>query len=87
MINPFDNFSSNARDSNNLQPSLSVQVQDELRRLPPGVVAVTCFALGSLTTVGVTLVYKRYGRRLQNSDWITPDILARKKWIKGVVTS
>jgi len=31
-------------------------------------------------------VYARYFRRIQNSDWITPDILAKKRRIKGVVT-
>ncbi|THU80849.1 SNase-domain-containing protein [Dendrothele bispora CBS 962.96] len=31
-------------------------------------------------------IYARYFRRIQNSAWITPDILRRKQWIKGVVT-
>ncbi|KAF5341528.1 hypothetical protein D9758_012568 [Tetrapyrgos nigripes] len=31
-------------------------------------------------------LYARYFRRIQNSNWITPDILHKKRWIKGVVT-
>jgi len=32
-------------------------------------------------------VHRRYYRRFPNSDWITPDVFAKKRWIKGVVTS
>ena len=44
------------------------------------------FLLGSTTAISSVLMYKRYGRRIKNSDWITPKHLAKKRWIKGVVT-
>jgi len=44
------------------------------------------FLLGSTTAISSVLVYKRYGKRIKNSDWITPKHLAKKRWIKGVVT-
>jgi len=49
--------------------------------------AITAFTLGSATTVIAALAYTRYGRRLRNGDWITPDIFVKKPWIKGVVTA
>jgi hypothetical protein len=50
-------------------------------------VAITAFALGSVTTVTAALAYTRYGRRLRNGEWITPDVFEKKRWIKGVVTA
>ncbi|KAI0319416.1 hypothetical protein OF83DRAFT_1170246 [Amylostereum chailletii] len=32
-------------------------------------------------------VYHRFFRRLRNAEWVTPDILKERRWIKGVVTS
>ncbi|KAG1853147.1 hypothetical protein DFJ58DRAFT_789701 [Suillus subalutaceus] len=29
----------------------------------------------------------RYFRRLRTAEWVTPDILQRKRWVRGVVTS
>lgn len=45
------------------------------------------FFLGSVSTLGVTFVYRRYFRRLRTAEWVTPDILRRKRWVRGVVTS
>ncbi|KIY48584.1 nuclease, partial [Fistulina hepatica ATCC 64428] len=45
------------------------------------------FLAGSLTTVSSVLIYRRYFRRIQNSDWVTPPMLEKRKWIRGVVTS
>jgi len=50
------------------------------------------FVLGAGVVIGIvgTLVMKRvdarYFRRIPNSDWITPDILGKERWLKGVVT-
>ncbi|EGO28632.1 hypothetical protein SERLADRAFT_346624 [Serpula lacrymans var. lacrymans S7.9] len=33
------------------------------------------------------VVYRRYFRRLRTAEWITPDIMKQRRWIKGVVTS
>ncbi|KAF8958556.1 SNase-domain-containing protein [Flammula alnicola] len=55
--------------------------------LPRPVAALTSFALGSATAMSAVLVYKRYARRIRNIDYITPKLLTRKRWLKGVVTS
>ncbi|KAH7912076.1 SNase-domain-containing protein [Hygrophoropsis aurantiaca] len=51
------------------------------------VIALSAFALGSVSTIAATITYRRYLCRLRTSEWITPDILKRRRWIKGVVTS
>ncbi|KAJ7086050.1 hypothetical protein B0H15DRAFT_845093 [Mycena belliarum] len=63
------------------------RVQHKLDTVPASVLALSAFALGSLTTVSGTLAYQRYFRRLKNGDWITPDVFGKKRWIKGRVTS
>ncbi|KJA22628.1 hypothetical protein HYPSUDRAFT_138887 [Hypholoma sublateritium FD-334 SS-4] len=49
--------------------------------------ALTTFALGATAATTSALLYKRYARRIKNSDWITPKLLTRKRWLKGVATS
>jgi hypothetical protein len=44
------------------------------------------FLLGSATTLGASIVYRRFFRRIRSAEWITPDLLGRKRWITGVVT-
>lgn len=63
------------------------QLREKLEQVPAPLLALTAFALGSAVTVSTTLLYARYGKRLRNSDWITPNVIARKRWIKGVVTA
>ncbi|KAJ7678561.1 hypothetical protein B0H17DRAFT_1078740 [Mycena rosella] len=63
------------------------RVQPKLNAIPAPVLALSAFALGSLTTVSGTLVYRRYFRRLKNGDWVTPNVFTRKGWVKGRVTS
>ncbi|KAF9463401.1 hypothetical protein BDZ94DRAFT_1259266 [Collybia nuda] len=63
------------------------QFKKSLERIPPPLLALTAFAAGSATTVVLAIFHARYGRRLKNGDWITPDVFARKRWIKGVVTT
>lgn len=48
--------------------------------------ALTTFALGATAATTSALLYKRYVRRIKNSDWITPKLLTRKRWLKGVAT-
>jgi len=54
--------------------------------LPPAVAALATFSLGSATAMSSILVYKRFGQRIRNSEWVTPKLLTRKRWLKGVVT-
>ncbi len=53
---------------------------------PLAVALPTAFALGSLSTVVGTSVYRRYFRRIKNAEWITPDVFQKRKWVKGYVT-
>jgi len=43
--------------------------------------------LGSATAMSIVMTYKRFGRRIRNVDWVTPALLNKKRWIKGIVTS
>ncbi|KIY74133.1 nuclease [Cylindrobasidium torrendii FP15055 ss-10] len=54
---------------------------------PPEVIAATTFVVGAVTTLGGRSIYKRFFRRIQNTDWVTPGMVANKRWVKGVVTS
>ena len=44
------------------------------------------FLLGSAATLGASTVYRRFFKRIRSAEWITPDLLGRKRWITGVVT-
>jgi hypothetical protein len=58
----------------------------QFKALPPSVIVLTTFTLGSATAMSVVMIHKRFGRRIRNVDWVTPALLSRKRWIKGVVT-
>ncbi|KAG1750368.1 uncharacterized protein EDB91DRAFT_1217039 [Suillus paluster] len=59
----------------------------ELGTRPAAYLILSGFFLGSVSTLGATFVYRRYFRRLRTAEWVTPDILQRKRWVRGVVTS
>ena len=68
-------------------------VEDDLKRLrnglqtiPTETLVVSAIVLGSVTTLGSTALYRRFFKRIPTSEWITPNILKKKRWIKGVVT-
>jgi hypothetical protein len=44
------------------------------------------FLFGSATALGASSVYRRFFKRIKNAEWITPDLLGRKRWITGIVT-
>jgi hypothetical protein len=59
--------------------------------LPPfeldtNAVIALAFLLGSATTLGASTVYRRFFKRIRSAEWITPDLLKRKRWITGIVT-
>jgi len=58
----------------------------EFDSIPPAGTIFAIFALGSVATISSVLLYKRFGRRIRNSEWVTPKLLTRKRWLKGVVT-
>ncbi|KAG7087389.1 hypothetical protein E1B28_013360 [Marasmius oreades] len=45
------------------------------------------FIAGSVTTIVALKVYTQSFRRIKNGNWITPDMFAKKRWIKGVATN
>jgi hypothetical protein len=58
----------------------------ELGSRPTAHLVLSGFVLGSVSTLGATFVYRRYFRRLRTAEWVTPDVLQRKRWVRGVVT-
>ncbi|KAJ7746604.1 hypothetical protein B0H16DRAFT_941717 [Mycena metata] len=63
------------------------RARSKLDAIPGPVLALSAFAFGSATTLSGTFLYRRYFRRFKTGDWITPDVFARKRWVKGMVTS
>ncbi|KAJ8489389.1 hypothetical protein ONZ51_g2946 [Trametes cubensis] len=55
--------------------------------LPPHLRIFTVFLLGGTSALAVYHVYARYFKRIPNSGWVTPKMLAKRRWIKGYVTS
>lgn len=53
---------------------------------PASYLVFSGFVLGSVSTLGAAFVYRRCFRRLKTSEWVTPDILGRRRWVKGIVT-
>ncbi|EKM75415.1 hypothetical protein AGABI1DRAFT_80027 [Agaricus bisporus var. burnettii JB137-S8] len=63
------------------------RAQNQLESMPVNLVALVAFALGGASSLGGALLYARYGRRIRNTDWITPNLFTRKRWIRGIVTN
>lgn len=83
-LNRDKNNTNNDKDPNN---DLFQDLKTRLDSLPTSAIAIASFATGAVTAVFITTFHVRYGRRLKNGEWITPDFLGRNSWIKGVVTS
>jgi len=49
-------------------------------------IVALAFLLGFATAFGASTVYRRFFKRIKNAEWVTPDLLARRRWITGVVT-
>ncbi|CDO69941.1 hypothetical protein BN946_scf184836.g15 [Trametes cinnabarina] len=54
--------------------------------LPPHLLIFTAFTLGGVTALAANFVYIRYIKRIPNAEWVTPDMLLKRRWIKGYVT-
>lgn len=79
---PRDDKKTSTKNSGGVLENLKAQFEV----LPPTIQVLTIFGLGSVTTLSTFFLYKRYGRRIRNTDWITPKLLEKKSWLKGVVT-
>ncbi|KAI0742461.1 SNase-domain-containing protein [Daedaleopsis nitida] len=55
--------------------------------LPPHYLLAIALLAGGTTALGARYVYVRQFRRIPNAEWVNPDMLARKRWVKGYVTS
>ncbi|TRM63161.1 hypothetical protein BD626DRAFT_495720 [Schizophyllum amplum] len=73
--------------NNSKDSGVTTQTKAFVGDLPPEQLAFAAFAAGSLCLAAGYRVHKRYFRRIQNADWVRPDLLARKEWMKGRVTS
>ncbi len=62
--------------------ALLAALNAELGRLPPYVL----LALGAALCLAADRAYVRYLKRIPNSGWVTPDMMKRRRWIKGYVT-
>ncbi|KAF5381914.1 hypothetical protein D9757_007538 [Collybiopsis confluens] len=63
------------------------QLKKQSSTIPPAILMVSAFTVGAGTALGCSRIYVRYFKRIQNSDWLTPEVFQRKRWIKGFVTS
>jgi hypothetical protein len=60
--------------------------EDPERSPDTNAIIALAFLFGSATALGASSVYRRFFKRIKNAEWITPDLLKRKRWITGVVT-
>ncbi|KAI0319415.1 hypothetical protein OF83DRAFT_1162960 [Amylostereum chailletii] len=67
--------------------SVTDVLRDRLNGLPIETLFIATFFLGATTAATGTAAYRRYFRRIPNSEWMTPDVFAKKRWIKGYVTN
>ena len=54
-------------------------------QVPQHTLALGAFAAGVTATLSTRAVYLRFFKRIPNGDWITPDVLRKRKWLKGRV--
>lgn len=52
----------------------------------PAALAILYAVAGSASTLGLIRFRKRYWTRIPNSDMVPGQSIARKRWVKGVVT-
>ncbi|KAG9310867.1 SNase-domain-containing protein [Chiua virens] len=49
--------------------------------------AFFAFMFGAASGAGAILAWRRWGMRLRTAAWVTPNEFARRRWVRGVVTS
>lgn len=80
--------SSSSTSSGNGTSSTTNQLSEwtsSISRDPVMVGVISAVGATALTLGGLT-GYRRYWRRIRNSDYVTSGMLDRKRWVKGVVT-
>lgn len=76
-----------ASNEDNVLEITMANLDKTLSPFPPSLLVLSALLIGSSTTVAATVLYRRFARRIPNGEWVTPDVLSRKRWIKGYVTS
>ncbi|KAK7029461.1 putative endonuclease lcl3 [Paramarasmius palmivorus] len=54
--------------------------------LTPELLIALSFFAGSGSTILASRLYTRHIKRIRNHDWVTPDMISRKRWLKGLAT-
>lgn len=62
------------------------ELESAVFALPPHLLALCALCIGSAGTISARYIYRRYWKRIPSAEWVTPDILKRRRWIKGYVT-
>lgn len=75
-----------SRDIAQNADDLAASLYARAAALPPHILVLTAFILGGTAALGANYVYARNFRRIANGEWVTPEMLARRRWIKGYVT-
>ncbi|EEB90308.1 hypothetical protein MPER_11498 [Moniliophthora perniciosa FA553] len=75
---PIDEFSDRLKKD-------ALQWKQQALNLTPEV--LIAFVAGSTTTIAASRLYIRYVRRIKNHDWVTPNMIEKKRWFKGYVTN
>ncbi|KAF9528817.1 hypothetical protein CPB83DRAFT_853783 [Crepidotus variabilis] len=82
--------STEKRNEETKNPPLPVnlaKLKAQFDALPPATIALVTFFVGGSSVLATGYMHRRYGKRIVNSQWVTPAHLQRKRWLKGVVTS
>lgn len=48
--------------------------------------AVAIFIFGVALGTGGSFAWRRWLKRIRTAEWVTPDVLTRRRWLKGMVT-
>ncbi|KAI0295108.1 hypothetical protein B0F90DRAFT_1927656 [Multifurca ochricompacta] len=81
LVNP------DAQKPNRRKRASSADTHNPTAQVETNVLIALAFILGSATTLGTSAIYRRFFKRIRNAHWVTPNLLKRKRWITGVVTS
>jgi hypothetical protein len=73
--------STSASASSSRSPSLTSYLPQD-----PIIVGVLSALAGTGLTVVSIVGYRRYWRRIRNSDYVTSTMIDKKRWVRGVVT-
>lgn len=53
----------------------------------PTILVIASVAAGGVAATGLGFFWGRYAKRMRTTEWITPDWLKGKRWVRGKVTS